>query len=124
MWYCNKCEEHKEATKTMAISMLPKVLVFHLKRFRFRNSIFSDKINTFVDFPTEGLDMAPFLEHPESTRREDTSTEHTPKSSEGECASTDDEIMQKKEMRDLLASLKTWRHSELHCAPWRGRFDM
>ena len=30
MWYCNRCKEHKKATKSMAISMLPRILVRNL----------------------------------------------------------------------------------------------
>lgn len=79
MWYCNQCKEHKEATKRMSVSMLPKVLVLHLKRFRFRNSVFSDKINRFVDFPTEGLDMAPFV----TFHRDSSGTSSVPNSPAG-----------------------------------------
>ena len=58
MWYCSKCKEHVRALKTMALWRLPNVLVVHLKRFEFRNSFRRDKLNTFVDFPLEGLDMS------------------------------------------------------------------
>jgi len=36
MWYCNKCKEHVQATKTLQVWKLPKVLVIHLKRFEYR----------------------------------------------------------------------------------------
>lgn len=33
MWYCNRCRDHVQATKTLAVWSLPDVLVLHLKRF-------------------------------------------------------------------------------------------
>jgi ubiquitin C-terminal hydrolase len=34
MWYCSKCKEHVQATKTLEIFKLPKVMIVSLKRFR------------------------------------------------------------------------------------------
>ena len=42
----------------MELWRLPDVLVVHLKRFEFRNVLRRDKLETFVDFPVEGLDMS------------------------------------------------------------------
>ncbi|KAL7061776.1 hypothetical protein AAHC03_01486 [Spirometra sp. Aus1] len=54
-WYCKKCKEHQRASKKFDLWSLPKVLVIHLKRFR---SLYRfNKINEFVDFPTEGLKL-------------------------------------------------------------------
>jgi hypothetical protein len=33
------------------------MLVLHLKRFEFKHALGRDKLDTFVDFPLEGLDM-------------------------------------------------------------------
>ena len=66
LWYCNKCKEHKQATKKMDIFKLPKVLILHLKRFKTSRvhsigSYFfsggSSKIGTLIDFPIENLDL-------------------------------------------------------------------
>lgn len=34
-WYCGKCKNHVEATKTMELWSVPDVLVLHLKRFSY-----------------------------------------------------------------------------------------
>lgn len=57
MWYCSKCKEHVRALKTMKLWRLPNILVVHLKRFEFKHALRRDKLDTFVDFPLEGLDM-------------------------------------------------------------------
>jgi ubiquitin carboxyl-terminal hydrolase 4/11/15 len=59
MWYCSKCKEHVRALKTMKLWRLPNILVVHLKRFEFKHALRRDKLDTFVDFPLEGLDMNP-----------------------------------------------------------------
>lgn len=59
MWYCSNCKEHVRALKTMKLWRLPNILVVHLKRFEFKNSLRREKLDTFVDFPIEGLDMNP-----------------------------------------------------------------
>lgn len=67
-WYCSKCEKHTDAKKTQCFwaAQLPEVLVFVLKRFEFRDmsemgrGTVRQKVDTFVDFPLEGLNMAPF----------------------------------------------------------------
>ncbi|KAJ0391978.1 hypothetical protein P43SY_002887 [Pythium insidiosum] len=60
LWYCSRCKEHRQARKTMEIWKLPDVLIVSLKRFEYRNEILRDKLDVFVDFPLEGLDMSPF----------------------------------------------------------------
>jgi len=68
-WYCNKCNAHKQATKKMELYKLPEILILHLKRFKTSRigsigSLYfpagSTKINSFVEFPVEELDMKPF----------------------------------------------------------------
>ena len=34
-WYCNKCKQHKQATKKLDLWNLPDILILHLKRFSF-----------------------------------------------------------------------------------------
>ncbi|KAK4503258.1 hypothetical protein PRZ48_006686 [Zasmidium cellare] len=55
-WYCNRCKELRRATKTLEIWTLPDILVVHLKRFG-GNRSFRDKIDVFVDYPIDGLDL-------------------------------------------------------------------
>ena len=56
LWYCPKCKKHQQATKRFDLWKLPEILVVHLKRFS-NSRMLRDKIDTFVDFPTEGLDL-------------------------------------------------------------------
>ncbi|EGZ09458.1 hypothetical protein PHYSODRAFT_318199 [Phytophthora sojae] len=60
LWYCSTCKEHRQARKTMEMWRLPDVLVLSLKRFEYRNEILRDKLDVYVDFPLEGLDMSPY----------------------------------------------------------------
>jgi hypothetical protein len=66
LWYCSKCKEHRQARKTMEIWKLPDVLIVSLKRFEYRNEVLRDKLDALVDFPLDGLDMAPFCLEPTS----------------------------------------------------------
>ncbi|KAG6850558.1 hypothetical protein H0H93_011757 [Arthromyces matolae] len=56
LWYCPQCKKHQQATKKFDLWKAPDVLVVHLKRFS-NNRILRDKIDTFVDFPVEGLNL-------------------------------------------------------------------
>ncbi|KAG1670073.1 Ubiquitin carboxyl-terminal hydrolase 15 [Nymphon striatum] len=60
LWYCPSCKEHQQATKKFDLWSLPNVLVVHLKRFSY-NRYWRDKIDTLIEFPTQGLNMAKFL---------------------------------------------------------------
>lgn len=60
LWYCPRCKEHKQATKTIQLWSTGDILIIHLKRFQSARS-FNDKIDVTVDFPIEGLDMTPFV---------------------------------------------------------------
>ncbi|KAF2768609.1 UCH-domain-containing protein [Teratosphaeria nubilosa] len=56
-WYCNRCKEMRQAAKTLEIWTAPDILIVHLKRFAsVRN--FRDKLDVFVDYPIEGLDLS------------------------------------------------------------------
>ncbi|GLB43409.1 putative peptidase C19 family protein [Lyophyllum shimeji] len=57
LWYCPQCKKHQQATKKFDLWKAPDVLVVHLKRFSNSRTL-RDKIDTFVDFPTEGLDLS------------------------------------------------------------------
>lgn len=56
LWYCPRCKKHQQATKRFDLWKVPDVLVVHLKRFS-NSRMLRDKIDTFVDFPLEGLDL-------------------------------------------------------------------
>ncbi|KAI0644201.1 cysteine proteinase [Trametes meyenii] len=56
LWYCPNCKKHQQATKRFDLWKVPDVLVVHLKRFS-NSRMLRDKIDTFVDFPIEGLDL-------------------------------------------------------------------
>ena len=56
-WYCPRCKTHRRATKTFELWKCPDILVIHLKRFSGGPSRLRDKLEIFVDFPVEGLDL-------------------------------------------------------------------
>ncbi|KAF7350668.1 Ubiquitin carboxyl-terminal hydrolase 4 [Mycena sanguinolenta] len=56
-WFCPRCKKHQQATKKFDLWKAPDVLVVHLKRFS-NSWMVPDKIDAFVDFPVEGLDLA------------------------------------------------------------------
>lgn len=56
LWYCPRCKKHQQATKRFDLWKVPDVLVVHLKRFSNSRTL-RDKIDTFIDFPLEGLDL-------------------------------------------------------------------
>ncbi|KAN0095576.1 UCH domain containing protein [Hyaloscypha variabilis] len=55
-WYCPRCKEHRRATKKFELWKTPDILVMHLKRFS-SSAFRRDKLDVFVDFPIEGLDL-------------------------------------------------------------------
>eukprot|EP00002_Diphylleia_rotans_P020272 TRINITY_DN3937_c0_g1_i2.p1 TRINITY_DN3937_c0_g1~~TRINITY_DN3937_c0_g1_i2.p1 ORF type:complete len:708 (-),score=130.67 TRINITY_DN3937_c0_g1_i2:126-2249(-) len=59
MWYCSNCKEHRTATKKIDVWKLPPILIIQLKRFSYTKYL-RDKIESFVEFPLQGLDMAPY----------------------------------------------------------------
>lgn len=69
-WYCNKCKEHKQATKKMEIWKTPDIFIAHLKRFKtskvnsigsYYYSSGSKKVGVTVEFPIKGLDLSKFV---------------------------------------------------------------
>lgn len=60
LYMCNNCKKRQRSTKKFWIRRLPNVLCLHLKRFRW--SMFSrQKVETFVQFPVQGLDMNTYV---------------------------------------------------------------
>ena len=69
LWYCSGCKEHVQATKTMKLMRLPEILIVQLKRFEWNNAFFSEKINTLIDYPLNGLDMSQHCIDPSNALR-------------------------------------------------------
>lgn len=61
MWYCPECKKHQQAQKKFDLWKMPDVLVIHLKRFS-NERAFRDKIDTFIDFPIDGLNISERVE--------------------------------------------------------------
>lgn len=57
LWYCPRCKKHQQATKKFDLWKAPDILVVHLKRFSNSRAL-RDKIDAFIDFPIEGLDLS------------------------------------------------------------------
>lgn len=62
-WECPKCKVKRRASKILSLARLPPILLIHLKRFEVHGR-FSDKIDTFVDFPMKGLDLTNLMPAP------------------------------------------------------------
>jgi len=62
-WYCSNCKQHQNALKKMEVYKAPEFLIIHLKRFfHQRASLFgSRKIQEYIDFPLEGLDLTHYV---------------------------------------------------------------
>ncbi|CBJ33952.1 conserved unknown protein [Ectocarpus siliculosus] len=58
-WYCSRCKELRQAVKTIQVWSLPEVLILHFKRFSHAGPN-RGKVELFVDFPINGLDMSPY----------------------------------------------------------------
>lgn len=70
-WYCAKCKDFVPAKKQISLYRLPRILVFHIKRFQYKASKYfkysvtaRDKIKSFVDYDVNGLDMSPYCLDP------------------------------------------------------------
>ena len=61
-WYCSSCKEHVRGFKEEHIYKAPPILVVNLKRFIYSPTTHRrNKIDTFIDFPLEGLDLSEFV---------------------------------------------------------------
>lgn len=58
--HCPHCKTLRNATKQLSLSRLPPILLIHLKRFSHKG-VFTDKIETVVDFPLKGLDLTNYM---------------------------------------------------------------
>ncbi|XP_035213642.1 ubiquitin carboxyl-terminal hydrolase 3-like isoform X2 [Stegodyphus dumicola] len=60
LYLCHSCKCKQRSTKRFWIRRLPNVLCLHLKRFRW-NNFFRTKLDNYIDFPVQGLDMNKFI---------------------------------------------------------------
>lgn len=60
---CPHCKTLRKATKRLSLSRLPPVLLIHLKRFSAKGP-FTDKVETFVEFPLKALDLTNYMPPP------------------------------------------------------------
>lgn len=60
LYYCSNCRQKQRSTKRFWIRRLPEVLCLHLKRFRYNNFL-RTKIDDYIQFPIQGLDMKRFV---------------------------------------------------------------
>jgi len=58
--HCPHCKTLRNATKQLSLSRLPPILLIHLKRFSHKG-VFTDKIETVVDFPLKSLDLTNYM---------------------------------------------------------------
>lgn len=68
LWYCPQCKKHQQATKKFDLWKVPDILVVHLKRFSNSRAL-RDKIDAFIDFPLEGLDLSDMVGEREVAKR-------------------------------------------------------
>ena len=65
MWYCNKCQKHKQAKKQIRFFKLPNYLIIQLKRFKNTNGFFyssNDKNDIFIKYPINNLDLSNYMD--------------------------------------------------------------
>lgn len=60
---CPSCKQLRRASKVLSLSRLPPVLLIHLKRFSVKGH-FTEKIETFIDFPLRSLDLTNYMPPP------------------------------------------------------------
>ncbi|XP_019852485.1 PREDICTED: ubiquitin carboxyl-terminal hydrolase 31-like [Amphimedon queenslandica] len=60
-WSCPQCKRPQiGAKKRITFSTLPDILIVHLKRFE-QDEYTQAKLDTWIKFPTSGLDMSPYV---------------------------------------------------------------
>lgn len=55
--YCPQCKNHARVSRKIDLWRLPGTLVIHLKRLLRGVQDFGNKIDTYIEFPTTGLDL-------------------------------------------------------------------
>ncbi|WFD35402.1 ubiquitinyl hydrolase 1 [Malassezia cuniculi] len=105
-WYCPECREFRQATKKFDLWKVPDILVVHLKRFA-AGRMTRDKLDTYVDFPLQGLDLSGRVESAATFERAktDPARPSDPKLDRFDVVhdTHDDEVMSDKPIYDLYA---------------------
>jgi len=60
MYTCEKCKQKRKCVKKLTIFKYPRILVIHIKRFRFSSSA-REKLSTDVLFPLADLDLGSYI---------------------------------------------------------------
>uniref|UniRef100_D6RCG3 ubiquitinyl hydrolase 1 n=1 Tax=Mus musculus TaxID=10090 RepID=D6RCG3_MOUSE len=58
--YCSFCEIKQEAAVRTTISKVPKIIVFHFKRFDIQGTV-KRKLRTDIHYPLTNLDLTPYI---------------------------------------------------------------
>lgn len=61
-WDCPSCKQKRKAEKRMIIARLPKILIIQFNRFRCETAWQSKKLQTYVQFPSNSLDMNAYVD--------------------------------------------------------------
>ncbi|XP_015231086.1 PREDICTED: ubiquitin carboxyl-terminal hydrolase 8 [Cyprinodon variegatus] len=64
--FCRHCKAHRDSTKKLEIWKVPPIVLVHLKRFSYEGR-WKQKLQTSVDFPLDGLDLAQYVIGPKQT---------------------------------------------------------
>lgn len=99
LWYCPRCQQHKQATKKFDLWRLPEILVVHLKRFSHTRT-YRDKIDALVEFPVTGLDLTKRVL---SRRKEEEGEEEEEEKEEGNMEGREEENERDSLIYDLFA---------------------
>ncbi|CAH2274065.1 ubiquitin carboxyl-terminal hydrolase 8 [Pelobates cultripes] len=67
-FYCSNCKTRRDSMKKIEIWKLPPVLLVHLKRFSYEGR-WKQKLQTFVDFPLECLDLSQYVIGPKTYKK-------------------------------------------------------
>lgn len=100
LWYCPSCKEFRQATKKFDLWKVPDILVVHLKRFS-AGRMTRDKLDNFIDFPIEGLNLEDRVESTK-TLREIAGTDRIPENATS-ADSHDDQVARDQPIYDLYA---------------------
>ncbi|XP_062280511.1 ubiquitin carboxyl-terminal hydrolase 8 isoform X1 [Scomber scombrus] len=64
--FCRHCKAHRDSTKKLEIWKVPPIVLVHLKRFSYEGR-WKQKLQTYVDFPLDSLDLAQYVIGPKQT---------------------------------------------------------
>ncbi|XP_056428161.1 ubiquitin carboxyl-terminal hydrolase 8 [Hyla sarda] len=67
-FFCSNCKTRRDSIKKIEIWKLPPVLLVHLKRFSYEGR-WKQKLQTFVDFPLEHLDLSQYVIGPKTFKK-------------------------------------------------------